>query len=112
MKKMKTKDIHGKEIELFVCRENFEIPDVLPTDIKVDGINGLMTKKQVIDMLRSVLIRLVTSNNELDYPNIMPRGHDPHHEDKCGRYTQAQRSAVLKDFNTGHYPRQGTNEPS
>ena len=30
-----------------------------------------MTKKEVIDMLRSVLTRLITSNKELDYYNIM-----------------------------------------
>ena len=73
MKKIKTKDIMGNEIELSVCDGDgdFEIPDVLPTDIKVKDISDLMTKEQVIDMLRSVLTRLITSEKELDYYNIM-----------------------------------------
>jgi len=71
MKKIKTKDIMGEEIELFVDESDFEIPDVFPEDIKVKNINDLMTKKEVIDMLRSVLIKLISSSKELDYRSIM-----------------------------------------
>jgi len=71
MKKIKTKDIMGKEIELFVGEDVFQIPDILPTDITVNNISDLMTKEQVIDMIRHVLIKLITSQKELDYSNIM-----------------------------------------